>query len=312
MEAHESRAARASLLFPLQADMIVRVLEDAGDYRVLRRLTAFSDAELAGRTASADTTIGCVVDVETTGLDHTRSAIIELAVQRFRFDAQGRICQVGVPRSWREDPCHPLDEKITALTGLTDADLAGQRIDDAMALQLFGSAEVIIAHNAAFDRPFLEARLPALKGLPWACSCRGVDWAAAGFEGASLSQLLMQCGWFYEAHRAETDILALLRLLDHLLPTRRYVLDELIGKARESTFRVNAVGAPFAVKDVLKDRGYRWDGGNRYWTREVAPDEVGYESEWLEVYAYGGLGRPLVHEVTWRERYGALVSLGAG
>ena len=306
MEVEPRGAGGGSLLLPVSADMLVGALEEVGNYRVLRRLTAFSDAELAGRTASAATTIGCVVDVETTGLDHARSVIIELAVQRFRFDAQGRICQIGIPRSWREDPGCALDEKITALTGLTDADLAGRRIDDAEAMQVLASAQVIIAHNAAFDRPFVEARLPDLKGRPWACSCRDIDWRAVRFEGASLSQLLMQCGWFYEAHRAETDVLALLRLLDHVLPTGDTVLKVLIANAQEPTFRLDAVGAPFAAKEALKDRGYRWDAPNRHWTREVAPDDLLHESEWLEVYAYGGLGRPLVREVTWRERHGAV------
>ena len=43
------------------------------------------------------------MDVETTGLDK----IVELAAQRFRFDALGRIIQVGKPRVWHEDPALP-------------------------------------------------------------------------------------------------------------------------------------------------------------------------------------------------------------
>jgi DNA polymerase III subunit epsilon len=54
---------------------------------------------------------------------------------------------------WREDPGIPLDPKITKLTGLTSSDLAGQAIDEAAAVEILSSADIIVAHNAAFDRP---------------------------------------------------------------------------------------------------------------------------------------------------------------
>ena len=104
------------------------------------------------------------VDVETTGLDRETDRIIELAVQRFRFDARGRVIQVGVPRVWREDPGIALDPRITKLTGLTADDRAGQVIDEAAAVEILSSADIIFAHNAAFDRPFIHRRLPAIAG----------------------------------------------------------------------------------------------------------------------------------------------------
>src|SRR3546814_3002800 len=94
------------------------------DYRVLCRLmpvTAFHDAD--PRTPSR---IGVAVDVDTTGLDRETVRIIELAVERFRFDALGHVIQVGVPRVWREDPVIEPDRRITTLTGHASDDIAGQ------------------------------------------------------------------------------------------------------------------------------------------------------------------------------------------
>jgi DNA polymerase-3 subunit epsilon len=249
--------------------------------------------------------IGCAVDVETTGLDHSSCKVIELALQRFRFDSMGTICEVGTPRTWRDDPREPLASSIQQLTGLTDQDLAGQRIDDDLATALLNSADVIVAHNAGFDRPFVEARLPEVAGRPWACTCRDLDWRSLGFEGSSLSQLLTQCGWFYEPHRAEVDVLALLRLLDHRLPAGEPVLQRLIAAAQEPTFLLEAVGAPFGSKDGLKERGYRWSPQERFWRREVPHAVLEQEKDWLAVHAYGGLGEARVAEVTWRNRYAA-------
>ena len=35
-----------------------------------------------------------------------------------------------------------------------------------------------LAHNAAFDRPFVENRLEVFEHKAWACSFAGIDWKA--------------------------------------------------------------------------------------------------------------------------------------
>lgn len=51
---------------------------------------------------------------------------------------------------------------------------------------------------------------------------RDLDWRAHGFEGRTLSHLLARMGWFYDAQRAQTDVDALLHLLDQRsMPERR-------------------------------------------------------------------------------------------
>jgi DNA polymerase III subunit epsilon len=63
------------------------------DFRVQRRLmpvTAFHEA-----APFVPSRIGVAIDVETTGLNHDADRNIELAVQRFRFDAARRVIQVG-------------------------------------------------------------------------------------------------------------------------------------------------------------------------------------------------------------------------
>ena len=277
----------------------VELLTGRADYRVLQRIDE-TTLPLARDDDNTPTRTGVVVDIETTGLDPARDVIIELAMRRFRFDAAGRIVAVGATRVWREDPRRPLDPAITRLTGLTDADLAGQSIDEAAATAILRSAAVIVAHHVAFDAPRVEARLPGAAGRPWACSLAEVEWDELGFDGRRLSHLLMQVGWFHDGHRAEADILALLHLLAHRCPDDMTILGKLIARAEAPSVRVEARGAEYALKDTLKVRGYRWHAAEQYWWTEVAERDLEAEQLWLQRC---GCRPPRTVQVTWTDRH---------
>lgn len=130
-----------------------------------------------------------------------------------------------------------------------------------------------------------------------------LDWLELGFEGRGVSHLVAQCGWFYEAHRAENDVLALLYLLAHQTASGETILKKLVKCAEQSTCRVHAIDSPFDSKDRLKARGYRWDAVMKYWWREVAHAELEAEQAWLRSDVYTSWGEPAGHEVTWHSRY---------
>jgi len=290
-----------TILLSDDRDRAARILEADPDFKVLRRLRPIT--RFAEPLPGDGSRVGVAIDVETTGLDSETDKIIELAIQRFRFDDAGRIVQVGQSRVWREDPGIELDPRITQLTGLTNGDLVGQAIDETLALDILSSADLIIAHNAAFDRPFVDRRLPALAGKPWACSMAELDWLDLGFDGKALAHLVSQCGWFYDGHRAENDILALIYLLAHELPDRATILSRLVAGSDRPSFTVSAVDAPFEAKDLLKARGYRWNPAMRFWSKEIGEVDRAAEEEWLMSEVYVGYGSPAFAAVSACERY---------
>lgn len=291
----------------LLAERVVEALESGGAYRVLRRVVV-EEGEVAGSDETLSTSVGAALDVETTGLAVETDRIIELSIRRFRFDPMGRITKLDRCYSWLEDPGQPLEPEIRRLTGLTDEQLAGCVIDEARALGLLRSASLVVSHNAGFDRPFVDERLPAARGLAWACTCREVDWPEYGFDGRALGWLLAQAGYFHAGHRAEADVDGLIALLQHDLYNGCTGLGVLLESARRPGWIVRAAGAHFDVKERLKARGYRWNPGASVWWREVGDDALEFERRWLDDFVYrpdlrAEADEPEIEEVTSMTRY---------
>jgi DNA polymerase-3 subunit epsilon len=286
------------------AETLAVTLEAHPDYRVLRRLNVAHEwPALAGPTVRR----AAIVDTETTGTDHAVDKVIELAVVVFEYcHATGAVGRVLGSYDGLEDPGMPIPASSTAIHGITDAMVAGQRIDDGSVASLLDGVGLVIAHNAGFDRRMLEPRLPVFASLPWGCSHREVPWSEAGIESAKLEYLAYRYGFFYEGHRAEIDCRALLEVLRRPFgDSGASALKVLLDSARGPSFRLWATGSPFESKDVLRKRGYWWDAPKRCWYGEFrSREEVEGEVAWLREAVYAGKSATLeLEELDARTRY---------
>jgi len=275
-----------------ELEALAERLEASGDYRVLRRLRRAPRLDpdyLRGGTRE-----GLALDLETTGLDPDVDVPIEIGLVRFAYADNGRVLGVTGELGGFEDPGRPLAPDVRRITGLRDADLAGQRFDDEAVDHLLDGVGMVVAHGAGFDRPFAERRFPAFERIAWGCSRRDIDWRQVeGFGGAGLGALLAAQGLFFEAHRAIEDGYAVVELLDRALPPDdEPALNQLLASARGVSVRLWAVGSPFEAKDLLKARGYRWNGEGRCWWCDVPEQSVDEELAWLCSEAYRGKGMP--------------------
>jgi DNA polymerase-3 subunit epsilon len=262
-------------------------LEGHPDFRVLRRLDVAREwPALQGEEVSQ----AVVLDTETTGMDATSDKVIELALVKFEYSrSSGEVGRVLDVYDGLEDPGRPIPAESTAVHGITDEMVKGQRLDEAMIERVLHGVGVVIAHNAGFDRPFVERRLPGFAGLPWGCSLRDVPWEEAGIGSAKLEYLAYRCGFFFDAHRAEVDCRALLEVLRRPFgDTGASAFKVLLDAAREPSYRVWATGSPFETKDALKARGYRWESEKRVWYRDLGMAERAAELAWLKDSVYGG------------------------
>ena len=278
-----------SELSPKDIADLAEALSVQPDYRVLRRLVPRHG--FAPSTPGQVLQIGVVLDTETTGLSSQDDQVIELGMIAFEFDpVLGTVHSVREVFDELEDPGRPIPPETTQVHHITDDMVRGKRIDDAVVEKFIANASVIIAHNASFDRPFVEKRWPVFKDKQWVCSIKDIDWKGEGVGSAKLEYLLQTQGIFYEAHRAETDCWALLELLHAVLPqSQQPALLRLLESLNQPQVRLYATGSPFDAKDLLKARGYRWAPEIKCWHRQLGGDKALQEElSWLKNRVYQG------------------------
>lgn len=250
-----------------------------------------------------------VLDVETTGLSHETDEVIQLAMLPFTYEVDtGRILEIELDKDFDglRQPSLPISEEASLITGITDDMVAGHSIDAAAVEAMIADADLIIAHNASFDRPMVEKHWPCFTEKPWGCTLTSIDWLRVGFTAGKLDYLGLQFGWFYDGHRALADCEACLALLAQELPASRLrVMSAVRDSALQDEYLVRAVDAPYDLRGKLKERGYRWRPaelslGKVWWTITADPD---VEIEWLQTEVYGRPANVPTHKVTALNRF---------
>lgn len=249
--------------------------------------------------------MGVVIDVETTGLNNRTDSIIEIGLRQFLFNkATGEFLKCGDSYSAFQDPGKPLSDEVKRITGITDDMVVGQHIDWTRVDSLLTEANLIIAHNAAFDRPFIDKHSKVSPNKTWACSVKQIDWSSKGYPSQKLEILSIFHGFFTDAHRALHDAEAMLYLLSHVDGhTRKPYLDELLRNARRPCVKIVAANSPFESKDFLKQRGYSWDTTARAWNKTIFKENLDQEIAWLESVVYNGSFRGSAVEIPLTDNF---------
>ncbi len=275
---------------------------DPSRFRLLEQIpfSAEDSFPIKLREAVGDEVVLALLDFETTGFTAGSDEVIEIGLVQVAYSTSlGKITEIIEISSQLECPKQTISELITDVTGITNEMVAGKRIDDAHVARIVNSSNVLIAHNAQFDRAFFDIRFPEMADKVWACSVKDVDWRTHGFESAKLEYLLLKNGYFYDGHRAATDCLAMVQLFE-VVPN---ALPELLANARKSSFKILAKGVSYADREVVKKRGYRWDAANRYWWTIVSEDDYAEEIAFLNELCGSASSKNIVEAISPTSRY---------
>jgi DNA polymerase-3 subunit epsilon len=266
----------------------IKKLEATGDYRITKRLKPASQYFKDDGTKKR---IGIFLDTETTGLNSESDEIIELAMVPFEFDDNGRIYRILPEYNELNDPGILIPEFITQLTGITNEMVKGHSINLDIVKNILTDAEIVIAHNASFDRPFCEDLSDVFENIHWGCSIKDINWKEEDISGLKLEYIAYKYGFFFEGHRATIDCQAGIEILSRpLFKSGEFALKRLIDNALKTKTRLWALGAPFDKKDILKQRKYRWNNGDKdghkAWYIDLPEDEVGNEITYLKTHIF--------------------------
>lgn len=246
----------------------------------------------------------CFLDLETTGLNKDTCKIIEFAGKVTAIDkSNGALLGIVDEYESFNDPEESIEPEITRITGITDDIVAGHSIDWESVSRVLNQADIIVAHNASFDRSFMDRYLPLSQDKIWVCSVSDINWPERGFGARGQEILCIWHGFYYESHRAMSDVDALIHLVTHEAEELDNAALELIANAEKPTYKIAALNSPFETKDILKSRRYRWDPQNRYWWKNLVLDEIDTEKEWMADNIYNGHFQGRVDEIGLTDKH---------
>jgi DNA polymerase-3 subunit epsilon len=243
------------------------------DFKLIRRVPfeLISKFPHAISDIVGDEVVIQIIDTETTGLEPSHNEIIEFGWTTVGYSpSEKRVSTIYEVGTMLQAPKDAISEEITSITGITNEMVAGKRFDESKIKEILtGNGKYVIAHNAAFDKGFIEHQFNHIlvgNAVHWGCSLNDINWSERGYPSRSLEMLLLKEGFFYTAHRACNDTNATAFLLDVI----QGGFEELIGNINTQYFTIYAVRAPFDVKDTLKANDFKWDADKRVWHITIA------------------------------------------
>ena len=252
---------------------------------------------------------GIVLDVEATCLSIGHDDVIQLALLPFDYEvSSGKILNIQKEDAFDglREPRIPISKEASLVTGITNDMVINKKIDSKEVEKIINSSDLIIAHNASYDRPMVEQHWNCFKNISWACTFKSIDWLEEGFSSAKRELLGMNYGWFYEGHDAFNDCEACLALLSETLPKKnKTVFSVLREYAASPSFLIKAIDAPYSKRNILRRRGYKWRpadllNGKVWW---IETNDYEEEVKWLNEEIYNREINIPIKRITALNRY---------
>jgi DNA polymerase-3 subunit epsilon len=209
-----------------------------------------------------------ILDTETTGLDPQQHHCIEVGAVLFDVPHRAVLSQVSFLLPCGRNDAEAINGIAAAVSRLPQPWSAGLACFEA----LLESADVVLAHNAAFDRQwFGHGPLPGI-AKPWLCSMEDLRWPAERQlrPNPSVRDLALAYGVpVWAAHRALTDCIYLAQVFE-----RCAELEQLLAEGLEPR-RLYRARVSYEERHRAREAGFRWnDPVSGAWTRRLSEREV--------------------------------------
>ena len=285
---------------------IINTEVEESEWKLIRKLYL---PEKFNDPSSKEVKKGIVIDVEATGLNIGHDDVIQLGMLPFEYEIpSGKITKIKIKEAFNSlmEPSIPISDEAQLITGITNEMVENKKINSEEVNEIVENTDLIIAHNASFDRPMVETHWECFKKISWACTFKSINWLKEGFSSAKLEMLGMEYGWFYDGHDALNDCEACLSLLSETLPiSNKTVFSTCREFAATPSYLIKAIDAPFNKRVILKRNGYHWRpadklNGKVWWIETHDPEK---ELEWLKEKIYNKEVNIPIRKITALNRY---------
>lgn len=208
-----------------------------------------------------------IIDTETTGLNHEKDKIIEIAGIFYNIPSRCIINQFSTILPHNENPCEHIN-KIPEYALKVDNTNFYKFIS--LLMNMLNHVDALVAHNSEFDRKFLAKENDGiLENRKWICTKNDFKWPIPKGSSLSLINIALELGVpVVSAHRALTDC--------QLLASCFSKLDDLESRLEDACkerFLYWAV-ISFDKNHLAKEEGFSWSPENKRWQKFMTEEEA--------------------------------------
>ena len=209
-----------------------------------------------------------IVDTETTGLDVQTDQCLEVGAVLFSVSSRQVLAQVSFLLPVDSNPAEAINRIPAPVTRMPQPWQQGL----AYFQELMSSADVLVAHNASFDRQWFGRGVLPSASRPWLCTLEDVRWPAERQLRARPSVIDLALAYgvpVWAAHRALTDCLYLAEVF-----RRCDDLELLIARGLEPRCLMRAQ-VSYDDRHLAREAGFRWnDPVKGAWVRRLSQREA--------------------------------------
>lgn len=220
------------------------------------------------------------IDVETTGLDVSKDVVTEVAAVMWDTDLKIPVKILSEIIDIGEKEVSPEASEISGLTREICSKYGAPLVTALCELAtLMEKADMILAHNAPFDKGMVEAAFKSQNlddlQMPeklWADSSCDVQYPEK-MATRKLTYLAAEHNFVNPlAHRALFDVMTMFQIVD------RYDWDLIKKWAETPNLEVRA-NVSYHDREKAKARGYRWNAEEKVWVKQVKEFDLEKEKQ---------------------------------